>query len=329
MPEAVARVVEVRGLRRYFTKRGLPWRRPIALRAVDGVSFQIDRGEAFGIVGESGSGKSTVARCVLRLEKADEGQILVDGADITNLGPRELRPVRRRVQAVFQDPSSSLNPRWQVGQSVAEPLRAFGEGRQQSAVRVRELMQMVGLSSRMALRFPHELSGGQQQRVAIARALALHPGLIVADEPLSALDVLIQAQILNLLLDLKREFGLSYLFISHDLQVTQHLCETVAVFHLGKIVELGPSVEVFRSPRHPYTAALAASAATGRPDGMNRPVVLQGELPSPFAPPSGCTFRTRCFRAQPRCAQSEPPLADSGDGRKVACFFPLAGPPTE
>ncbi len=276
-----AGLLRVRDLCRYYRQSSLPWRRAGRVHAADGVSFDIDSGQAFGLVGESGSGKSTVARCVLRLEKPDSGRIVLDGTDITRLSDSRLRPLRRQVQTVFQDPASSLNPRWQIADIVAEPLHSFGYDRRARDQRVREVVDLVGLSRGRLRAYPHQLSGGQQQRVAIARALTLNPALIVADEPLSALDVSIQAQVLNLLLELKRELGIAYLFISHDLPVTQHLCETVAVFHLGKIVESGPSSEVFRTPAHPYTAALvsAAPAELSADQPVRERIVLAGSSP--------------------------------------------------
>jgi oligopeptide/dipeptide ABC transporter, ATP-binding protein, C-terminal domain len=318
-------LLRVRDLCRYYRQSSLPWRRAGRVHAADGVSFDIDRGQAFGLVGESGSGKSTVARCVLRLEKPDSGSIVLDGTDITRLSDSRLRPLRRQVQTVFQDPASSLNPRWQIADIVAEPLHSFGYDKPARDRRVHEVIDLVGLSRGRLHAYPHQLSGGQQQRVAIARALTLNPALIVADEPLSALDVSIQAQVLNLLLDLKRDFGIAYLFISHDLPVTQHLCDTVAVFHLGKIVESGPSSEVFRTPAHPYTAALVSAApaelSADRP--VRERIVLEGEQPSPVNPPSGCRFRTRCFRATEECAVTEPPLVEISSGHRVACYHPI------
>lgn len=257
--ECDADILQVTDLRRHFRQRG--WaRRGAAIRAVDGVSFAIARGQAFGLVGESGSGKSTVARCVLGLERIDGGRVVLAGEDVTRTRPGERRSARARLQAVFQNPASSLNPRWTVSECVAEPLVVRGVNARETERRVREVLHQVGLTTAMARRHPHELSGGQQQRVAMARAIATRPDLVVADEPLSALDVSIQAQILNLMLDLKESAGLSYLFISHDLTVTRHLCEVVAVFYRGRIVESGQSAEVFANPQHPYTAALVAAS---------------------------------------------------------------------
>jgi oligopeptide/dipeptide ABC transporter ATP-binding protein len=324
-----ADVLEVSDLRRHFGQRG--WaRRGAAIKAVDGVSFAIARGEAFGLVGESGSGKSTVARCVLGLERIDGGRVMLAGEDVTRTGERS---ARSRLQAVFQNPASSLNPRWTVSECVAEPLRVRGIAAGEADARVREVLHQVGLTAAMARRHPHELSGGQQQRVAMARAISTRPELVVADEPLSALDVSIQAQILNLMLELKKSIGLSYLFISHDLTVTRHLCEVVAVFYRGRIVESGPSAEVFAHPRHPYTAALvAASVQRAAPGGRNLSMNGPGNGAEEGAA-TGCSYAPRCpsatgdcLKAAPALVPTQPPAPEAGAGRRshlAACWHPL------
>ena len=307
-------LLEAEGLVKHFSTT-----RRRAVRAVDDVSFTIDDGRTLALVGESGSGKTTTARMVARLLEPDRGMLRLEGRDVTHERERGLREFRRRVQIVFQDPSSSLDPRWTVGASVAEPLRAFGLRRD---VVVR-LLDDVGLDPQQVARYPSELSSGQRQRVALARALALGPDLIVLDEPVSALDVSVRAQILNLLARLQVEHGLAYLFVTHDLAVVQHVADVVAVMYLGKIVERGPTAAVCTRPRHPYTQALLSSVPTPDPDARSRVrAALRGELPSPVDPPSGCRFRTRCPRAAPRCAEEEPRLTSEGELHPVACHFP-------
>lgn len=317
-------LLDVRGLTKQFGHKSRFSRSGGVVHAANDVTFQIPRGQALGLVGESGSGKSTIARCVLRVETADAGEVKIDGTDIVKLNQRDLRRSRHRMQAIFQDPASSLNPRWTIGRIIAEPLRAYGWPKERSRARVRELAEHVGLTAAHLNRLPYQLSGGQQQRVGIARALALSPDLIVADEPLSALDVSIQAQVLNLLVKLKQE-GLSFLFISHDLRVTRHLCETIAVCYLGRVVEMGPADELLTNPRHPYTAALVSAMPLTLDDiaRRKRRIPLIGEPPSPIDPPSGCPFRTRCFKAQPRCAESLPRLEPPDGEHRAACFFPV------
>lgn len=319
-----APLLEVRGLTKHFGRRSRFGQRA-TVHAADDVTFSIPRGQALGLVGESGSGKSTIARCVLRVESVDSGSVTINGTDLLKLNAADLRRSRRSVQAIFQDPASSLNPRWTIAKIIEEPLRAHGWDKKRSAERVRELAQHVGLTPAHLERLPYQLSGGQQQRAGIARALALSPELIVADEPLSALDVSIQAQVLNLLVKLKKEMHLSFLFISHDLRVTRHLCETIAVCYLGQIVEMGPADELLTNPRHPYTAALVSAMPLSLDEvaKASRHVALAGDPPSPLDPPSGCRFRTRCFRAQPKCATATPPLEPDGSGHQAACFFPL------
>ncbi len=317
-------MLRVENLRRYFRVAArLPWQRRREVHAVDGVSFTLGRGETLGIVGESGCGKSTVARCILRLIEPDEGRIVFRGHDITSLSGNALRAIRRHIQPVFQDPYASLNPRWSVRQSVAEPLLAQGIRAASARRRVDETLDLVGLGSGYSERLPHELSGGQRQRVAIARALACRPDFLVADEPLSSLDLSIQAQIINLLREMQVALGLSILFVSHDLRVVRYLSTTVAVMYLGKIVEFGDTEAVCSSPGHPYTAALlsAVPPAPGDQPPTER-IALAGELPSPMDPPSGCRFRTRCSIARPNCGLQEPYLTNRVV-TQVACHYPL------
>ena len=301
------------------------------LRAVSDVSFQMHAGETLGIVGETGSGKSTLARSVLQAPPPKSGEVVFRGQDLTKLKRKELLAVRQHVQMVFQDPPASLDPKWKVTEIVEEPLIAFGYGdRAKRRARVAELLELVGLDPRLhGGRKPRELSGGQCQRVAIARAIALHPELIVCDEAVSSLDVLVQAQVLNLFERLRADLGLSYLFIAHDLALVKQVSDRVLVLYLGKLCEVGPCDAMFKAPAHPYTLALLASVPspdpnTGRPDTSK---VISGELPSPLNPPSGCRFRTRCPRAEERCALEEPQLRPIGPGHQVACHYPLVETP--
>jgi len=318
-------ILEVDGLVKHFpTDRGFLASGTV-LHAVDGVDLEVRPGEVVALVGESGSGKSTLARCVLRLLDPTAGRIVFDGRDVTALGGRQLAWFRQQVQPVFQDPFSSIDPRWRVGRSIAESLNAFGIGtRAERNDRVADLLDRVGLDPAFARRHPHELSGGQRQRVGIAAALAPEPRLIVADEPVSALDVSVQAQVLNLLADLQRDLGLAILFVAHDLAVVEHISHRTAVMYLGKIVETGPTERVFRDPRHPYTKALLE--AIPHPDPARAPVgsALEGEIPSPIAPPSGCRFRTRCPVAIERCSVEEPEMTEFGTGRAAACHVARA-----
>jgi oligopeptide transport system ATP-binding protein len=321
-------ILEVRDLVKHFEVGGGLFGGPPGLvKAVDGVSFAIRRGETLGLVGESGCGKTTTGRCILQLERPTSGQVIFEGVDLTALGQVELRAVRRRVQVIFQDPYSSLNPRMTVGQIIAEPLGVHGivPERRAREARMRSLLDRAGLLPAMADRYPHELSGGQRQRIAIARALAVSPKLIVLDEPVSALDVSIRAQILNLLRDLQQQLGVSYLFIAHDLAAVAHMSHTIAVMYLGKIVEIGPAAAVARMPKHPYTQALFAAALPSHPDEARDDMVLPGEVPSPLAPPSGCRFHPRCPSVMARCATDEPALRRHAD-RRVACHL-YDGPP--
>ena len=317
-------LLEAVGLaKRYTIPGGLFSGSARALPALRGVTFGIRPGATLGLVGESGSGKTTAGRIVARLVEPDEGRVWLDGDDWLALGGAALRRRRRDVQIVFQDPQASLNPRLRIGEQIAEPLRVqhLAAGRA-AGDRVRELLADVGLSAEVSPRFPSELSGGQRQRVAIARALATGPRLVVCDEPVSALDVSVAAQILNLLLDLRERSGLSYLFISHDLAVVERVADAIAVLYLGSIVEEGPAAEVAGRPMHPYTAALVASVADPDPAARPRAAVLRGEPASALAPPRGCAFHPRCPIARPRCSEESPPLAELDSGRRAACFYP-------
>lgn len=319
-----APLVEVEGLeKRFVLKRTVGLRRVRReLQAVAGVSFTIARGETLGLVGESGCGKTTTGRLLLRLLEPTAGSIRFDGLEIARVSEAELRPLRRRMQIVFQDPWSSLDPRMTVEQIVGEPLLVHRIGdRSERARRVRALLDRVGLAAAYADRHPHEFSGGQRQRIGIARALALEPELLVLDEPVSALDVSIRAQVLNLLVELRRELGLTYLFISHDLAVVRHLCDRVAVMYLGRIVELAPKTGLYREPLHPYTAALLSAIPVPRPGGRRRRVALEGEVPSPLDPPVGCRFHTRCPKAMEVCRRVEPALLEVRPGHRVACHL--------
>jgi peptide/nickel transport system ATP-binding protein len=320
-------LVELEHLKVYFPiKSGLVLDRHIGdIRAVDDVSLTITRGETVGLVGESGCGKSTVGRTILRLYKPTAGRILFDGQDISKLNEQELRPLRRRMQMVFQDPFASLNPRHSVGRIVGEPLRTHGlAGRAEASKRVRELLQVVGLPPDAVGRYPHEFSGGQRQRIGLARALALNPDFIVADEPVSALDVSIQAQMINLFEQLQDEFELTYLFIAHDLAVVRHISDRIAVMYLGWVVEVSRAAELYENPLHPYTISLLSAVPIPDPvvERQRESILLQGDLPSPANPPAACRFHTRCPYVQPtRCREEIPPLRMLSSGHEVACHW--------
>ena len=321
-----APLVQVRDLVKEFELRRTSWRTENAtVQAVSGVSFDISAGEAFSIVGESGCGKSTTARCVLRLIEPSSGSVRFDGVELTELSAGDLRDARQRFQMVFQDPYTSLNPRMTVGEIIAEPMLVHGASRDEQRDRVAELLEQVQLGADASDRYPHQFSGGQRQRVGIARALALSPDLIALDEPVSALDVSIQAEIIRLLQHLRDELGLAYLFIAHDLSVVRHLSHRVAVMYLGKIVEVAAAAELYSRPAHPYTKALLSAAPIPDPliERDRVRIVLEGDPPTPTNPPSGCRFRTRCWRAEEICAEVEPALDDIAEGHRVACHFNL------
>ncbi|MGQ0616222.1 MAG: ABC transporter ATP-binding protein [Acidimicrobiia bacterium] len=323
-PGAGPAVLEVRDLAKLFPTGGTPWgRQPGAyVQAVAGVSFHLRPGRTLGLVGESGSGKTTVARCVLRLVEPTAGSVSYQGTDLVGLGRRKMRRRRRNLQIVFQDPYASLDPRMTVGAIVAEPLSVHRVAGGHDA-RVADLLQLVGLSPEHRNRYPHEFSGGQRQRIGIARALALDPAVLVLDEPVSALDVSVQAGVVNLLEALQDRLGLAYLFIAHDLSVVRDICDEVAVMHLGKIVETGTRDDIYRRAAHPYTQALLSAVPVPDPptERARTRIVLTGEVPSASDPPSGCRFRTRCWKAGEICAREEPALVDRGQGHPVACHF--------
>jgi oligopeptide transport system ATP-binding protein len=320
-------LVEIKSLKKYFPiRKGVLQREVERVHAVDDVTLSVQKGETVGLVGESGCGKSTLGRCVVRLLEPTAGDVIFDGRSIGKLGARSLRPLRREMQMVFQDPYASLNPRKRVGTIISDPMKIHGIGdRRERKKRVEELLEVVGLSPEHYNRFPHEFSGGQRQRIGVARALALRPKLVVADEPVSALDVSIQAQMVNLLEDLQDEFGLTYVFIAHDLGVVRHVSDRIAVMYLGKLMELSPAEELYTRPIHPYTEALLSAVPIPDPDlsEERERIVLQGDVPSPIHPPSGCRFHPRCRYATDVCAQIEPPLVDYGNGHLAACHHPL------
>ncbi len=316
-------LLEVRNLKKYFPIKGGFLRRTVAeVRAVDDVSFTVKRGETLGLVGESGCGKTTTGRTVLRLERATAGEVIFEGQDVMRANNRTMKALRRDMQIIFQDPYASLDPRITIGESVAEGLVIHGIGTPaERRERVREVLAKVGLSAAHMTRFPHEFSGGQRQRIGIARALIMEPKLIVCDEPVSALDVSIQSQVLNLLRSLQREFGLTYLFIAHNLAVVEHISDRVGVMYLGKLVELTTSAELFREPLHPYTKALISAIPHPDPSAKRERIVLQGDVPSPINPPSGCRFHPRCWIAKSICKEQEPAFEEKRKGHWVACHF--------
>jgi len=316
------KLLEVKDLKKYYPVTGglLSWHLG-DVKAVDGVSFYINEGETLGLVGESGCGKSTLGRTILRLEEPTEGKIIYQGIDITSLGKKALRELRKEIQIIFQDPQASLDPRMTIEQSIGEPLLIHGvKDDRERAKRVVEILERVGLEVQHSWRYPHEFSSGQRQRIGIGRVLTLNPRLIIADEPVSALDVSIQAQILNLMLDLQKEFGLAYLFIAHDLSVIRQVSHRVAVMYLGKIVELAERDEAFQNALHPYTQALLSAIPDVR-RGKKTRILLPGSVPSPLNPPPGCHFHPRCHKVMPVCSQQEPQLKDIGGGHLVACHL--------
>nr|WP_216620972.1 dipeptide ABC transporter ATP-binding protein [Brevibacillus borstelensis] len=316
-------MLEVKDLKKHYPiKKGLFGKQVGAVKAVDGVSFSIQPGETLGIVGESGCGKSTTGRTILRLIEPTAGEVLFDGQDIRKLPPDEMRKFRTNMQIVFQDPYASLDPRWTVQRTLEEPLRTHLKlSEAEIKDRIAELMSVVGLAPYHASRFPHEFSGGQRQRIGIARALALRPKFVVCDEPVSALDVSIQAQVLNLMQDLQSQFSLTYMFISHDLSVVKFICDRVGVMYLGRMVEMAPTAEMFAEPLHPYTKALMSAVPVPDPEAARERIVLTGDVPNPQSPPTGCTFHTRCPYVMDSCRQAVPEWREVSPGRHVACHL--------
>ncbi|MDI3530659.1 MAG: peptide/nickel transport system ATP-binding protein [Candidatus Atribacteria bacterium] len=317
-------ILEVKNLKKYFPIKAGVFRKTVAfVKAVDGVSFQVRQGETFGIVGESGCGKSTLGMTLLKLHTPTSGKVLFENQDVFSLSDSELRKLRRNIQMIFQDPFSSLNPRMSVGAIIEEGLSThrIGNAKERKAM-VEVLVEKVGLSKDVLKRYPHEFSGGQRQRIGIARALALKPKLVIADEAVSALDVSIRSQIINLLKDLKDEFSLTYIFISHDLAVVRYICDRIMVMYLGKAVEIASKEALFENPLHPYTVSLISAVPVPDPDYKVRRIILKGDVPSPINPPAGCRFHTRCPVSQPLCASQEPDLLEVQPGHWVACHFP-------
>jgi len=316
-------LLETNNLHMHFPiKKGLLSKTRSFVKAVDGVSFTLKTGETLGLVGESGCGKTTVAHSLLRLIEPTGGSVNFEGADILQLPKKELRQIRAHIQVIFQDPYASLNPRLSVGQIIAEPLKNYAnQNKAKLKERVAYLMDKVGLIPEQSNRYPHQFSGGQRQRIGIARALALHPKIIVCDEPVSALDVSIQAQVINLLMALQKELGLAYIFIAHDLSVVEHISDRVAVMYLGKIVELATDYDIYHNPRHPYTQALLSAVPVADPEARKKRILLKGDVPSPLDPPSGCAFHTRCPKRENVCTQQQPVFAELGDGHWAACHF--------
>jgi oligopeptide/dipeptide ABC transporter ATP-binding protein len=316
-------LIEIKNLKMHFPiKKGLFSKTKGYVKAVDGVSFNLKKGETLGLVGESGCGKTTVARSLLRLIEPTGGSVKFEGTNILQLSQRDLRQVRAHIQVIFQDPYSSLNPRLSVGQIIAEPLKNYkNRQNEQAKERVAYLMEKVGLNPHQTNRYPHQYSGGQRQRIGIARALALNPKIIVCDEAVSALDVSIQAQVINLLVALQEELGLAYIFIAHDLSVVEHISDRVAVMYLGKIVEMATDWEIYHKPYHPYTQALLSAVPVPDPEARKKRILLKGDVPSPLRPPSGCAFHTRCPKKEDICAREQPEFSDLGNEHWVACHF--------
>ena len=315
----------VEGLKKYYRVSGGGFlnRKKATVKAVDGVNLAIDQGETFGLVGESGCGKTTLGRCILRLEQPTDGRVVFDGRDVLACDHRSLRALRREMQIIFQDPYSSLDPRQTIGRIIGEPFKVHHNlTAKELRVRLEELMEVVGLLPEHLYRYPHEFSGGQRQRICVARALALNPKLIIADEPVSALDVSIQAQILNLLVELQRQFGLTYIFISHDLSVVRHICDQVAVMYLGRVVELASSQDLYARPLHPYTQALLSAVPVANPALKKDHIPLEGDVPSAINPPSGCTFHPRCAQRREMCSRSASVMNELKPGHFVACHYP-------
>lgn len=316
-------ILEVKNLTKHFpVTKGILNRQVGAVKAVDGLSFTVQAGETLGLVGESGCGKSTAGRCILRLIEPSSGEIIFDGIKVHDLPREDMRKLRQGMQIIFQDPYASLNPRMKIRDIVSEPLKIFGTAsKSEQLAKVYQLLEIVGLSKKHAERYPHEFSGGQRQRIGIARALILNPKLIICDEPVSALDVSIQAQVINLMEDLQKEFGLTYIFIAHDLGVVKHISDRVAVMYLGKIVEIASDTNLYKNPKHPYTKALLSAIPIIDPTLKKDRVILEGDVPSPINPPSGCNFHTRCSYCMPYCKVESPQLLSIAEGHSVACHL--------